>query len=50
MSIYSFYELAELGMGQAAFEEMLREDFGVDKWMECSMDMRKQFIISLLGK
>eukprot|EP00026_Physarum_polycephalum_P003677 Phypoly_transcript_03690.p1 GENE.Phypoly_transcript_03690~~Phypoly_transcript_03690.p1 ORF type:complete len:763 (+),score=148.68 Phypoly_transcript_03690:95-2383(+) len=46
--IYSLYEIAEFGIGQAAFEEMLREDFEVDKWMECSMDTRKQFVISFL--
>ena len=47
--IYSFYEIAEFGIGQAAFESMLHEDFGVEKWMECVMDTRKQFVISLLG-
>lgn len=46
--IYSFYEIAEIGLGQTAFEKFLSEDFGVEKWMDCSMDMRKQFVISLL--
>lgn len=49
IKIYSCYEIPEFALGQSSFEELLEDDFSVTKWMECVLDTRKQFVVTLLG-